>query len=127
MRRSGRQRDRVTLERAIATNTRGVQQRSWGVVEHRLPALVETATATRLERLFAVGDGGRIEGVQTHVVEIQSALPVQLHDRFVWHDPTSRAAPEGYEVGDRFLEVTAVVANGTRRDHVVCGCEERER
>ena len=126
---SGSYRDRATLERSETTNLRGVQQRSWSTLLHRLPVQVETATAARLERLFPVGDGGgRIEGVQTHVVSVRGRIPVRLRDRLVWHDVASGATPPApYLSGDRFLEVVALHTIGARRDVTVMGCEERER
>jgi hypothetical protein len=125
---AGRYRDRATLETPTTTNVRGVQQRSWAASLTRVPVQVETATAARLERLFPVGDGGRIESVQTHVVSVRGRIPVRLKDRWVWHDPASGTAPDApYAPGDRFLEVTAIHTLGARRDVTVMGCEERER
>ena len=109
----GRLKDRVTVVRPSVVNDGGaVTSGTPTTVASRVHADVQSATASRSERLF----GTQVSEVTSYVVTMRSGLDVQMQDQLVWHvSPTSNTT----------LEVVGIALQGPRRDTTVVLAEVR--
>lgn len=108
----GRLRDRVTLQRPTVTNDGGAVTTAYTTLASRVPADVQTATASRAERLF----GSQVTAVTSYVITLRSGLDVAMSDRVTWHHTST---------SNVVMEITGIATQGTRKEITVLLCEVR--
>lgn len=109
---AGRLNARITLQRGVTVSDGGAATTTYSTTASRVPADVQTATASRVERLF----GSRVTEVTSYVITVRSGFDIDMQDRLVWHQTATQ---------DVTMEVVGIALTGPRKDVTVLLAESR--